>query len=236
MNNLARAYSHTGQPGRAIPILEDVLKRQRVKLGEGHLHTLTTMSNLAQDYCDAGRLDLAIAMNEQALRAQRLHLGEDHDLTIATISELALVYKADGRLDLAIAMNEQALRKRRTKFGPDHPGDPHVDEQPRLARVREVGRLDLADPDERGGVAAATGHAGPRPSRHAHYPEEPCPDLREGRALPGRRTPVPRDGRVLGPGPGLVPFASTRTRSTPLASAWPASGSMLRPSPSSASA
>jgi tetratricopeptide (TPR) repeat protein len=68
MHSLAVSYRDSGHLDRAIPLLEQTLKAEQVKLGEAHLQTLLTQRSLALAYQSARRYSDAEALFREAVR------------------------------------------------------------------------------------------------------------------------------------------------------------------------
>jgi Flp pilus assembly protein TadD len=70
---------------------------RRLKLGEDHPDTLTTMNNLAGLYDAQEKYSKAEALYAKCLDLKRVKLGEDHPDTLTTMNNLAVVYDAQGK-------------------------------------------------------------------------------------------------------------------------------------------
>src|SRR5262249_32767320 len=73
LNGLAVAYWSARQLDKAIPLLQDVLKRSEGKLGRDHPSTLLALANLGVNYRDAGRLAAALPLLEEPQQKGKPH-------------------------------------------------------------------------------------------------------------------------------------------------------------------
>jgi tetratricopeptide (TPR) repeat protein len=121
MNDLAGAYSDSGQLAKALPLYEAALEKQKAKLGPDHPDTLATLNNLALAYKQNGQIAKAVPLYEETLEKQKAKLGPDHPHTLMSMHNLAAAYQARGQLAKAVPLCEETLAKRKAKLGPDHP-------------------------------------------------------------------------------------------------------------------
>ncbi len=70
---------------------------RRVKLGEEHPDTLSSMNNLALLYYLRGRYEEAESLYLKCLDVRRVTLGEDHSATLSSMNCLAGLYESQGR-------------------------------------------------------------------------------------------------------------------------------------------
>jgi serine/threonine protein kinase/lipopolysaccharide biosynthesis regulator YciM len=118
--NLAITYRDNGQPDKAVPLLEQVLEKQKARLGADDLHTLTTLYSLGLVYLAAGRPEHAVPLFEEALGRYRERLGLDRPETLLAMRRLATAYWDMGQRNRAVSLFEQALEQHRAGLGPDH--------------------------------------------------------------------------------------------------------------------
>jgi tetratricopeptide (TPR) repeat protein len=145
MNNLAVAYSNTGQLDRALPMYEECLRRSKVALGEDHPETLGTMSNLASAYLDSDQLDLALPLLESTLKLTKAKMGEDHPDTIDSMTDLATGYNRALRFDEGVPLLEESVRRAKAVLGREH--GLTLNAVNNLAMIfRTIGKLDQALP------------------------------------------------------------------------------------------
>src|SRR5262249_18311887 len=99
---------------KSVPLFEDALKRQELKLGRGHLETERTVANLGVNYTDAGRLAEALPLLEEGYRASKKYpalrwIGD----------ELLDGYAQAGKAAEAAALVAELLADARTTLPPD---------------------------------------------------------------------------------------------------------------------
>jgi tetratricopeptide (TPR) repeat protein len=121
MNNLAESYRAAGKLDKALPLIEEVYKVSKTKLGPDHADTLASRNNLAIAYHDAGQLDKALPLYEETHMLTKARLGPDHPNTLGSMHSLAVGYHEAGQLDKALPIYEETMRLRKAKFGRDHP-------------------------------------------------------------------------------------------------------------------
>ncbi|MFF3690999.1 FxSxx-COOH system tetratricopeptide repeat protein [Streptomyces sp. NPDC002187] len=142
-NDLARAYSETGNPSQARALAEDTLERRRRVLGEDHPHTLTSAIHLATQLGELGEVEAARALAEDTLARQRRVLGEDHPNTLTTAYNLANRLGRPGEVESARTLAEDTLARRRRVLGEDHPHT--LNSASSLAnRLAELGEVEAA--------------------------------------------------------------------------------------------
>ena len=116
MNNLGVSYLAALRPQDALPLLEQTLELQKLKLGPDAQFTILTMHNVAQTYYQAGRLDEAMKLQEQTLTLMRARLGSDHLNTAEGMAKLAQTYLRLGRSAEAESLARESLELRRQKM------------------------------------------------------------------------------------------------------------------------
>ncbi len=65
------------------------LEISKVKLGDDHPDTLSSMNNLALLYSDQGRFDAAEPLYAKCLEVRKVKLGDDHPDTLSSMNKLA---------------------------------------------------------------------------------------------------------------------------------------------------
>jgi serine/threonine protein kinase/tetratricopeptide (TPR) repeat protein len=120
-SNLASGYQLAGMLDRALPMMEETLKRSKAKLGADDPRTLSDMNDLASCYRALGKTDLSLALLEESLKLSKAKLGPDHPDTLNSMNNLGSGYRAAGKLSLAVPLLEETLKLRRAKLGADHP-------------------------------------------------------------------------------------------------------------------
>jgi hypothetical protein len=91
MVQVASAYWQAGEPGRARPLLERVVRDLGRFLDRDHdlrLRALATLRDLLVAQRDFGR---AASVQTELLECQIRHLGSDHPETLATRADLATI-------------------------------------------------------------------------------------------------------------------------------------------------
>ena len=116
-----RAYERVNQFEKALPLLEEMLKLRKAKLGPEHPDTLESLNDLAEAYSDAGKLDLAIPLFEEALKLWKAKLGTDHPDTLVTMNNLAVALVGAGRPTEATALAKESLALSRASLPADSP-------------------------------------------------------------------------------------------------------------------
>jgi non-specific serine/threonine protein kinase/serine/threonine-protein kinase len=112
MNNLAVAYTESGQLAKAVPLLEETVDKVKAKLGPDHPDTLTSMNNLAGAYLDSGQLGKAVPLYEETLEKTKAKLGPAHPDT--------LNMKKNIEFTRALLTAEDRYRAKLAGLGPKH--------------------------------------------------------------------------------------------------------------------
>jgi tetratricopeptide (TPR) repeat protein len=110
-----------GQPDNALPLYEQTLEKQKVKLGPDHPDTLTSMNNLALAYWSAGQLDKALRLLEQTGEKMKAKLGPDHPWTLSSMNDLATALQVAKQHDRALVLWRDLLAIQSRKVPADHP-------------------------------------------------------------------------------------------------------------------
>ncbi|MBU4355434.1 MAG: tetratricopeptide repeat protein [Proteobacteria bacterium] len=110
-----------GQYGKAIPLVEDVLKKSENVLGPEHAFTATAKNFLATLYVRLGNYSQAEPIQKQALDVRRTVLGPEHPHTVTSIDNLAKIYFARGSYDQALPLFQQVVTFAEKVLGPEHP-------------------------------------------------------------------------------------------------------------------
>jgi tetratricopeptide (TPR) repeat protein len=121
MNELAMFHLEAGQWEEAVPWGEQALQLRKVKLGQDHPDTLTSMVNLATIYLEARQLERAQQLLEESLALQKNRLGNENPNTLICMGCLAMSYFQAGQLDTARSLGERTLELMKNQLGPDHP-------------------------------------------------------------------------------------------------------------------
>src|SRR5262249_47420003 len=95
MRKLAQAYQDDRNFHQALPLFEEVIKKQRAKLGLDHHDTLDTMRDLAWAYQHAGKHDQAVILFTE-IRDRRM-AKYPGDTSLPGSRDLALAYQDAGK-------------------------------------------------------------------------------------------------------------------------------------------
>ncbi len=106
-----------GRNEEAVPILRQVLDRQRRIFGPVHLSTGRTIRSLASALRDQGRLAEAERHSREAVQSFRSLYGEEHGETISALIGLALVLEREGKFADAEAVARTSTRLAEVVFG-----------------------------------------------------------------------------------------------------------------------
>ena len=109
MTDLAKAYQSTGQPAKALPLLEEVLRLALERDGADDVHTHAAMHLLGLGYQEAGHLSAAISLLEDTVAKTKHKLGLNHANTPARMYSLARAYLEARRDADALPLFNQAL-------------------------------------------------------------------------------------------------------------------------------
>ena len=75
---------------KAIPLFEDLIKKQTESLGVSHKHTLLSRNNLAHCYGQVGRSTEALAIFEDVFEKEKVTLGPTNVETLSTMRNVAI--------------------------------------------------------------------------------------------------------------------------------------------------
>ncbi|MGH3922198.1 MAG: FxSxx-COOH system tetratricopeptide repeat protein, partial [Pseudonocardiaceae bacterium] len=139
--NIANILRDQAKFGEALRLDEEVLRAQRVLLGQRHSHTLMTSGGLAADLRALGRYAEALPLDEATHLAWLEGFGENHPRTLAAANNLAVSLRAVGDFRRARSIDEDVLERRRIVLGAEHPLALHS--QSSLGRdLREAGEYE----------------------------------------------------------------------------------------------
>ena len=79
-------------------LLEEVLKRRKKELGEGHMLAVATMNNLANVYQSWGKEDKAIGMYKDARAALELRYGPRNEHLAAMLNNMAILFRRKNQI------------------------------------------------------------------------------------------------------------------------------------------
>lgn len=122
INELGLALINASAPENAVPLLQDVFRRQTAQFGAEDPETLTTMNNLALALHMDKKLSAALPLFEECLAIRNRVLPADHRHTLTSLHNLACLYRDMKRVDVAIGLHEDCLRRRRASLGESDPG------------------------------------------------------------------------------------------------------------------
>ncbi len=114
-------YEEAGKLDRALPLLDEIVRLKKRKLGPEDPATLAAMNRLAVDYRAAGKLDRALPLFEEVLRLRRARLGREDPETLKSMNNLASGYWSAHRLDRSVPLFEETLGIQEKKLGRNHP-------------------------------------------------------------------------------------------------------------------
>jgi DNA-binding SARP family transcriptional activator len=118
-NEIARARSLSGDPGRARSALTALLADLKSSLGDDHPGTLITAMTQAGIGVEAGSPLLAVQEIEAILPRLEQVLGHEHEVTLAALQDLANAYGESGD-GTAIRVYDDLIERWRGLVGDDH--------------------------------------------------------------------------------------------------------------------
>jgi tetratricopeptide (TPR) repeat protein len=107
---LANEYLQAGKRDLALPLLVEIFKSKKARLGPDHPDTLNSMNQLGVVYWQVGQLDRSVPLFEELLKLHEAKRGRSHPETLHSVANLGVNYKDAGRLKEAIALLEEAQR------------------------------------------------------------------------------------------------------------------------------
>ncbi|MFE6917393.1 tetratricopeptide repeat protein [Streptomyces rubiginosohelvolus] len=123
-HNLAVAHLMKGDPGQAIPLLEENLRIKERELDKGSpstITTVTTLRHLADAHRQAGHFEQAVSLYDRTLRGLTETLGEEHADSHAVLACLAYSLHLAGRPEDAVPVYRRTLDGMCASLGPSHP-------------------------------------------------------------------------------------------------------------------
>ncbi len=115
-----RCLAHVGRAGEAVALLQPVLERRRVRLGEDDALTLRLLAECAGWQRQTGAFAAAQAILAQVLERQLRLFGEQHIDVAATRFEQGVTWFQQKESQQAIAAFAAVLPVRERELGPDH--------------------------------------------------------------------------------------------------------------------
>lgn len=104
----------------AEPHFQRALDIRQERLGDGHPHTLDSMTNFAWLYWQQARYDEAEPLAFAALQGRRHTLGNEHTDTLRSMTGLGWVYWCQGHYDKAEPLFVQVLEISQRALDPEH--------------------------------------------------------------------------------------------------------------------
>ena len=129
MSQEANRYAEGEQHDQAQRLYEETYRQQKLKLGESHPDTLSTMNGLADAYMMSGlngSTNLVIAARKalplliRVLKLRKRHHGSCHPATLTSMNDLARAYKYSNCYEEALPIYEKTLELRRQHMGNYH--------------------------------------------------------------------------------------------------------------------
>jgi tetratricopeptide (TPR) repeat protein len=112
-----KIHYHRWEWNEAQRYYEQLSDALRIKFGEDHNHTLSSMSDLASVYINQGKKDQAMELYVRILQLQRIKIGNQHPITLRTMSIVAHQYWKQGRVDMAQSLYNEVMEARMINFG-----------------------------------------------------------------------------------------------------------------------
>jgi WD40 repeat protein/serine/threonine protein kinase len=106
----AEQHLLTGNPDLALPLLVEIAKVKKVKLGPEDPETLAALDKLGDAHSRMGQVDKAIPVFEEIVKVREAKFGRDDRETLNAMGKLGGFYKVAGRLKEAIPLLEAAYR------------------------------------------------------------------------------------------------------------------------------
>ena len=152
LHTLAMTYNREGQTGKAIRLLEEVVRIRKSSLEENHSDLLNSQHALAGAYLFNGQYTAAIAIFEDVVFRKEKKLPEEHPHLRDSQHGLAVAYFESGQFEKAIELMKKVVDVDARVLRADHPS--------RLVSVRELERFKRALPrGRRGGDGTAIRNA-----------------------------------------------------------------------------
>jgi len=104
----------------AVPLFEEVLARDRAKLGDEHSETLTSVYTLAVLHSMNDEKEKALCLAKEALAGRRRTLGDDDVSTLSSMSLVGILHITLEQYDAALPLCFEVLQGRRRVLGEEH--------------------------------------------------------------------------------------------------------------------
>jgi tetratricopeptide (TPR) repeat protein len=118
---LAIAYRANGQVGKAVALLEHVVKVREGGLADDHPSRLASQHELAGAYRANGQVGKAVALLEHVVKVEEGSLADDHPDRLASQHALGAAYRANGQVGKAVALLEHVVKVGEGNLAEDHP-------------------------------------------------------------------------------------------------------------------
>jgi tetratricopeptide (TPR) repeat protein len=107
---LSRHLGEGGNRSQALPLLEEIVKVKKDKLGPEDPDTLESMDQLGNLYWPMGQYDKAIPLFEEILKIREAKFGRGDLQALRAMGQLGAVYRRANRLKEALPLLEEAHR------------------------------------------------------------------------------------------------------------------------------
>jgi tetratricopeptide (TPR) repeat protein len=121
LQNLAMAYVRTDKLPDALGLYQELLVRDRERLGPDHRYTLVTVNGYAAALSKDKQFERALAELSRAYETSRNKYGDSDEVTMALSHSLAFVHLQAGHADQAIELGQSAWESRKRRLGESHP-------------------------------------------------------------------------------------------------------------------
>src|SRR4051812_24203139 len=105
MHDLASIYDYAGEWGKSLPLLKQVLEKQRFICGPAHPDTLYTMRTLALNYTHTDQFHESVVLHEKILELSK-SAGDPDWWFLVTYG---IACQGAGKLDKAALLFHKAL-------------------------------------------------------------------------------------------------------------------------------
>ncbi|MFL6123517.1 FxSxx-COOH system tetratricopeptide repeat protein [Actinophytocola sp.] len=118
---LAVARRKAGLHARAMELTEDVYNRYRLRHGERHIDTVTSMMDMTTELRQVGDLEKSLDFGLRSVRDFEHVFYPEHPFVMIATTNLAVTRRLIGDVDEARKLNERAVTGFLTKLDEDHP-------------------------------------------------------------------------------------------------------------------
>ncbi|KFX98191.1 hypothetical protein V490_02429 [Pseudogymnoascus sp. VKM F-3557] len=117
----ARSLADIGHHGKAVELLEHVVKIKATALAEDHPNQLASQHELAVAYRSNGQVNKAVELLEHVVKIKATTLAKDHLDQLAPQHALAIAYRSNGQVKEAVELLEHVVKIKATALAEDHP-------------------------------------------------------------------------------------------------------------------